>query len=232
MSGSELTIEPGSGRANPTGSWAARLWIVLISWFAAIWALANARVFVVAEGALPVAIAAAAIAPPLLFLALYRLSTGLRAWVASLDLAIVIATQTWRVVGAVFLFLWALGSLPGVFAFPAGVGDVAVGVAAAFVTVKVARRADGWATASYWLIAAGMTDFVVAFGTAILSDPGRLLAISGAPTAELLEQLPIVLIPAFAVPGFIILHLIAWLKLRQEAGPMRGARSSLAPAGT
>jgi hypothetical protein len=77
------------------------------------------------------------------------------------------------------------------------------------------------------LIAAGLADFVVAFATAILSNPGRLLAIPGAPAADLLEQLPVVLIPAFAVPGFVILHLIAWLKLRDEARAMSGARSSL-----
>ncbi len=50
----------------------------------------------------------------------------------------------------------------------------------------------------------------------ILSDTGRPLALTGNPSPDLMQQLPMVIIPAYGVPFFIILHLITWLKLRSE----------------
>ena len=41
--------------------------------------------------------------------------------------------QTWRVLGGTFLFLYAFDLRPALFAFPAGLGDMAVGVGAVFV---------------------------------------------------------------------------------------------------
>ncbi len=46
------------------------------------------------------------------------------------DIGLVTSFQAWRVAGFVFLPLLAFGHLPGLFAWPAGLGDVAVGLAA------------------------------------------------------------------------------------------------------
>lgn len=62
-----------------------------------------------------------------------------------------------------------------------------------------------------------MLDFVAAVGTGVLSNTGRLLAFPGGPTSDLMQMFPMALIPAFGVPTFIILHRLAWLKLRGEA---------------
>jgi hypothetical protein len=47
--------------------------------------------------------------------------------------------QTLRVVGVAFLVVLALGKLPAGFAIPAGLGDIAVGVAAPLVARRLAR---------------------------------------------------------------------------------------------
>src|SRR5262249_57804764 len=41
-----------------------------------------------------------------------------------------VGLQVYRVLGANFLALWAYGAIPGVFALPAGIGDVLVGLLA------------------------------------------------------------------------------------------------------
>src|SRR5215217_3098900 len=47
--------------------------------------------------------------------------------------------HTLRVVGVLFLIVMAQGHLPAVFALPAGLGDIAIGVAAPFVALQLAR---------------------------------------------------------------------------------------------
>ena len=185
----------------------------LTAWFLAILWLGQSGAFATEGNDLPFRLVIATATPPVLFYLAWSSLPGVRAWVSALDLVWVTAAQGWRVVGAAFLFLWALGDLPLTFAAPAGIGDIAVGITAAGVTVAVARQAAGWRSASWWLIGLGMLDFAAAFATAILSDTSRVLAFPGAPTGDLLQVLPMVMIPAFAVPIFIILHLIAAIKL-------------------
>ena len=164
----------------------------------------------------PLRTVTATLAPPLLFVVAHATLSGVRAWVASLDLVLVTATQTWRVIGLTFVMVWGLGGLPGAFAAPAGFGDVAVGLLATWVTIAVARRSPGWKTGSYALIAVGILDFVTAISTALLSEPGRILSFAGAPSGAAMQAYPLVLFPAYIVPAFFILHIIAWIKLRQE----------------
>ena len=53
-----------------------------------------------------------------------------------------VALQFSRVLGVTFLVLYAVGQLPGIFALPAGCGDVMVGLAALMVGVRAARNED------------------------------------------------------------------------------------------
>ena len=189
---------------------------VLAAWFALIVLLARTGVFVPPPGQPPAPLLVAILTPAALFYALYRVLEPVRAWVHALDLATVTATQSWRVIGATMLMLWGLDELPAVFAAPAGFGDVAVGLFAALVAVQIARRAGNWGRSAYLVILAGMADFVVAVGTGVLSREGWPLAFPGEPVSTLMLEFPMGLIPAFGVPLFIVLHLIAWLKLRVE----------------
>src|SRR5580704_12241160 len=47
--------------------------------------------------------------------------------------------HTFRVEGVAFLIIMALGHLPALFALPAGLGDIAAGVAAPLVALRLAR---------------------------------------------------------------------------------------------
>src|ERR1700722_5791271 len=104
--------------------------------------------------------------------------------------------------GTAFLVVMALGHLPALFAVPAGLGDVAAGIAAPLVARSLAR--GGSRRAALWFNAFGMTDLVVALTLGTLTG-FQLLNVtpSGAPISEL----PLALIPTAAVPLLFALHI-------------------------
>lgn len=80
----------------------------------------------------------------------------------------------------------------------------------------VARRGAGWQRKVRWLTHAGLADFAGAIGPD-LSTSGAIVPLAdGAGSSAPMRQLPLSLIPIFAVPAFIILHLMALIKLRRE----------------
>jgi hypothetical protein len=192
------------------------VWAVLGLWAAGIATLARNDALHADPGSLPLPVAVAVMVPPLIYLAAYRALPGLRAWVQGLDLAWVIGVQCFRVIGVMFVFLWALGRLPTIFALVAGLGDVAVGLSALGVTLATLRRTDGWQRQARALTLFGLLDFVAAFGTATLTAQGFPLQFPGEPLPVMMQQWPLAMVPGFLVPTFIILHLMAWQKLRQD----------------
>ncbi len=103
----------------------------------------------------------------------------------------------WRVVGGMFLVLVWFGRLPGTFAWPAGIGDLIVGVYAPFVVLAIAHRSRGWQR------------HVLA-----LSGRSPIGFLRGDVTTDVMQELPLSMIPTFAVPFWIVLHLISLLQLR------------------
>lgn len=192
------------------------IWVALTIWGSVAGYLSFSGFFEVAAGELPVSVIIAALGPGLFFLAVYAAYKPLRNWVASLDLAEVIAMQSWRVIGFAFLIVWSFGNLPAIFALPAGLGDIAVGLSAPVAALAVTHRRQGWRTAAYGITFAGITDFIVAFATGVLSRQDGPLHFEGTPASTLLGELPLSLFPTFIVPAFLILHLIALLKLKDE----------------
>src|SRR5215475_1351284 len=65
-----------------------------------------------------------------------------------------------RVAGVAFLIYLASGHLPALFALPAGLGDIATGIAAPFVARSLTRGTGR--RAGLWFNAFGITDLVVA----------------------------------------------------------------------
>ena len=64
----------------------------------------------------------------------------MRQFALTADLRFITATQAWRFGGFAFLALYTYGVLPGYFAWPAGLGDMAIGAAAPWMLVGLARE--------------------------------------------------------------------------------------------
>lgn len=161
-------------------------------------------------------IAATAASPVVLFLAAYALSARFRGLVLSQDVRTLTMMQHWRVVGFVFLPLYAFGVLPGLFAWPAGLGDVAIGLAALVVVARLDRDPDYVVTAGFlWFHFFGLLDFIVAIATAGLAAGAFPELISNGATSAPMDVWPMNIFPSFIVPAFIILHLTVFLKIRE-----------------
>ena len=189
----------------------------LAIWLAAVMAASAGGAFEAAPGQPPLGVLLAIAVPPLLFALLYRSSRRIRDLALGVDLRWLTAIQAWRVIGVMFLALHTFALLPGLFAWPAGLGDAAVGVAAPFVLLAILRSAPGWQRQVFWLNVAGLLDFVAAIGTGVLSSNSSLGLLAEGRAYVSLGELPLSLVPTFAVPLWIIFHMISLLQLRRMA---------------
>ncbi|MEA5522362.1 hypothetical protein [Limnoraphis robusta] len=127
-----------------------------------------------------------------------------------------VGLQIWRVIGGLFLLEMARGHIPGSFAYPAGLGDIAVGVLALWVLLAHRKRPDIARRGVLAVLALGVLDFLGAFFFGNTSMPGPMqLFPSDRP--NLLLQYPTGMIPLFLVPYAIFFHTLSWLTLRQQA---------------
>ncbi len=125
----------------------------------------------------------------------------------------IVGVQLYRALGVVFLILYAAGQLPALFAWPAGVGDIAVGLLAPVVGLAYARaprEAAGLVRA--WNVL-GILDLVVAVTTGFLTAPSLIAPIEVHPSSELMTMLPMVMVPVYLVPLSIVLHIASLVKL-------------------
>jgi hypothetical protein len=107
----------------------------------------------------------------------------------------IIAIQTFRILGGVFLVRYFQGELPGVFAIPAGVGDVLTGLFAPLVAYWwLAEKPYARTAAIAWNLF-GMADLVNAVVLGVLTGGG------GGGIA-----FPIVPVPTYAVPRAFLVH--------------------------
>ena len=161
-----------------------------------------------------------------LALALIRFSPALRQSLAHASLPALVGVQVYRVLGLEFVILTALGQLPARFGLPAGWGDVAIGLAAPVVALALARGTRHARTLGIAWNALGLLDLVVAVGM----GTGLLPLLTGErlPAAAAMGVYPLILVPTFAVPVAVLLHLIALGRLRQSRRPVVGAAPDLA----
>lgn len=202
--------------AHSTGFSGIRLSVisVLAIWLVLVVSLGAQGAFLGRPGAPPIGMAIGFTAPLLIFLAWLRASSAFRDFVLSLDLRLTTAMQAWRFAGLGFLFLYAYKVLPGLFALPAGLGDIAVGLAAPWMILGLARDPDFAASRAFvrwnWL---GILDLVVALGlgaSMAMAAPGT---IGTAPMATL----PLLIVPVFLVPLFLMLHVAALMQGRRTS---------------
>jgi hypothetical protein len=191
--------------------------VVLALWLGLVLLLGATGAFVSPPGAPPLGILIGAAAPLAIFLAGYWGSASFHRYVLAIDLPLVTAIQAWRAGGLGFLALYVHGVLPGVFAWPAGLGDIAIGVAAPWLAVALVRR-PAFATSRVFVVwnLLGILDLVVAVGVGGLNS-ALASGLTGEVTTGPMATLPLVLIPAYLVPLFIILHLAALFQARRLA---------------
>lgn len=169
-------------------------------------------------------------------IALLAASPGFRGAIDAVPADRLVGVQVYRVLGGVFLAGWALGILPAVFALPAGLGDVLVGVAAPLVAKSLrsghpaARR-----LAILWNVV-GLADLVAAVTLGVLSSPGGLQRLSLDRPNVAISEFPFVIIPTVLVPLSILLHVFSLRGLTRSrsaaipSGLARPARADSAPA--
>jgi hypothetical protein len=127
----------------------------------------------------------------------------------------VAAIQGWRWAGLGFLSLYAHRILPGLFAFPAGLGDMAIGFTAPWIVLGLIRQPSFAAGRRFavWNIL-GILDLVVAVSLGTICS-GFIPGLVGNVTSGPMAQLPLILVPAYMVPFFIMLHFTALAQARR-----------------
>src|SRR5215831_6255240 len=123
----------------------------------------------------------------------------------------IIRLNVWRLVGAVFLLLMLQGQMPALWAWPAGVGDILIGLAA----FPVARRLDepGGINRAIVFNVLGLADLVVAIGLGITTSAGPTNRFHTTPTSAMATHFPLALVPTFLVPLAFMLHLVSLWQL-------------------
>jgi hypothetical protein len=167
-------------------------------------------------------VALAALVPLVAFSLWFAGSSSFRQFALSLNPRTLTFVQSWRVVGFTFVLLQAHSLLPAIFAWPAGYGDMAVGMTAAVVALTLANP-EHRNRFILWQ-ALGITDLVVAVG---LGTTARLLSPHGVSMGAM-TVLPLSLVPTFLVPLFLIFHIIciaqarSWQTASKRVHPVAG----------
>jgi hypothetical protein len=208
---------------------------VIAIWFVLVFLLGASGGFVRPPESPPIPILLGVTIPLLAFAAAYLGWSAFREAVLAADLRLLTATQAWRAGGLGFLALYTYGVLPGAFAWPAGLGDIAIGVTAPWVVIALVRDPAFMKSPLFvsWNLL-GILDLVVAVSTGALSS-GFVNALRSDVTTAPMAQLPLVLIPAFLVPLFIMFHIAALLQARRQislAADTSRPRDESRPTGT
>ena len=148
--------------------------------------------------------------PPILFLAAFARSRGLRQWIMGLNPRWPIGFHLVRApIGVIFLLMEAAGRLPAEFALKAGIGDILVGVAAvvAMICLPLSSMINVRVVLIWNIL--GLADILMVIGVA------QRILFFGEDTAVLVEltRFPMLLVPVFIVPLVLITHFVVFAQL-------------------
>lgn len=206
--------------ANQTTAWTkgktTALAVIIVIWFAAAYVIGSRQLLTNDQHWLIPPIAITVAVPVIAFLTAYALLPRFRNFVLAQDIETLTMLQHWRVLGFGFLLLYAHGVLPGLFAWPAGIGDIAIGFAAPLVIMRL-RKDPAYATSAglvrYHYL--GLLDFAVAVVAVGLTAGSYASLTPDGLTSAAMDVWPLNIFPSFGVPIFIILHLTVLLKVRE-----------------
>src|SRR5882757_9235601 len=187
-------------------------------WAAVAWTAAINGVFRTSASPLPL-LPLAIFLPMIIGTPLLLLSKRMGQLLDAMPTTWLVALQLYRVFGSQWLAYWLRGVLPGLWALPAGTGDVLTGLFAVPAAIALAAgMAEGRKAAILWNVF-GLADFAVAITLGLMITPGpfQLIVLDGPSIG--LDGFPNVLTPAFVVPGSILLHALSLRQLiRRSAG--------------
>jgi hypothetical protein len=148
--------------------------------------------------------------------ALYWSSAFVREIIAAVPQSWLIGIQLYRTLGVNFLVLYSAAQLPGLFALPAGIGDIIVGLTAAMIvwTYRKSEAPPNWVVRRW--NAFGIADLAVAVGTGFMTSPSTLQVAGFDLPNHMITEFPLALVPLFAVPLAILLHFASLAKTRGE----------------
>lgn len=180
-------------------------------WATIAWTAAINGAFSAGASSLPL-LPAAILLPVIVCAPVLLLSKRIGQLLDAMPATWLIALQLYRVFGSQWLAYWLQGALPGLWALPAGTGDVLTGLFAVPAAIALATgTAEGRKAAILWN-AFGLADFAVAIALGMTMSPGSFQLIIPDGPSMAVDTFPNVLTPAFVVPSSILLHV---LSLRQ-----------------
>jgi len=193
-------------------------------WLAVIWSGAINGVFRPGNNTLPL-VPLAIFLPVILGVPILLRSKRIGEVLDAMPTSWLIGLQVYRVFGGIFLVGWARGVVPGLFALPAGIGDVTTGLLALPVAYSLAARNSRAARAGVAWNIFGLVDFTIAVAIGLATAPGPFQLIVPSIPNTGVGLYPTVLIPAFAVPSSILLHVLSLRQLRRASrqGRMLGS---------
>ena len=143
-----------------------------------------------------------------------------RDWFLSQELSQkwLVGLQVFRLIGGVFLIEMAMGHIPGIFAYPAGIGDLLVGVVALAVLWTNRNNERLPAKLIMVVIVIGMADFLNAFFFGFFSSPVPVQIFFPAVENKNI-YFPTGMIPLFLVPYAIFFHFLSLFNYLKFQGP-------------
>lgn len=180
-------------------------------WSAAAWTAAINGAFRTGAASLPL-LPAAILLPVIVGTPVLLLSKRIGQLLDAMPTTWLVALQLYRIFGTQWLVFWMRGVMPGLWALPAGTGDVLTGLLALPAAIALATgTAQGRKTAILWNIF-GLADVATAIALGMIMSPGPFQLIVPNGPGMAIDTFPNVLTPAFVVPSSILLHV---LSLRQ-----------------
>jgi len=192
---------------------------VLVGWLGVALALGVSGVYQTGSDQIPT-IQYGILVPILIGAMLIMRSSSVARLIEAVPQHWLIGVQLYRALGIIFLILYGAGKMPGLFAWPAGVGDVLIGALAVVVAIAYARGPEKNGDLVWSWNILGLSDLIVAVATGMLTASSPIQQFAFDLPNELVGSFPLILIPTYLVPLSVLLHLASLTKLRKTVHHM------------
>ena len=123
-----------------------------------------------------------------------------------------VGLQIFRLIGGLFILEMVRGNIPDIFAFPAGVGDIIVGLSALYFLISY-KQIPRYGVITVLIL--GLADFGSALFFGITSSLGPLQIFARGFDNQI-NLFPTGLIPLFLVPYAIAFHALSYINLEKH----------------